>query len=87
MNEMNIDELSKVVGGEYDSSVTYKPAQVQKAGDLYDTGNMLKVTGQLVIGQNVQVNPDFRYIIDGRELCIVRIGGRDYVTETANLML
>lgn len=84
-NKLSLNDLDNVAGGEYDPDVTYLDAQVIRSGNLYSLYNIREAVGQIQAGQKVFLHPDFLYYIDGVELCIVKVGVQDYVTERANI--
>ncbi len=83
--EMNMDELEKVTGGQYDPDVEYNKAQVKNAGNLYSVNNIRQIVGQIQPGQEVELHPEFEYYIDGKIFCIIRVNGVDYITERDNV--
>ena len=83
--EMNMDELDKVTGGQYDPDVEYNKAQVKNAGNLYSVNNIRQIVGQIQPGQEVELHPEFEYYIDGKIFCIIRVNGVDYITERENV--
>jgi hypothetical protein len=85
MKEINLNELAGVSGGQYDPDVTYIDTQVIKSGNLYNVSNIRETAGQIQFGQAIQRHPDYSYYMNGVELCLVRIGTKDYVTERANI--
>ncbi len=85
--EISLDELDKITGGEYDPDVAYKTGLVVIAGDYYDTSDMTTSRGKLSLNSTVEVHPEFEYYLDGKCFIIVRIGGKDYVTERVNISI
>ncbi len=84
-NEMNLDMLEKVTGGQYDPDVVFNKSQVVCGGNLYDLNNLRLAVGSIQPGQDIEVHPEFEYQIDGKVFCIVRVNGVDYYTERANI--
>ncbi len=87
MKELNINELDKVSGGEYDTEAQYLSTEVIRGGNLLNPSNLREVVGQLSPGQKVEINPGFKYCIDGMVLVAIKVNGVDYMTEQDNIAL
>lgn len=86
MKMVDLNELENVNGGQYDPDVAYIETLVIKNGNLYNSSNIRETVGQIQSGQKVLRHPEFSYYIDGVELCVIRIGSADYVTERENIL-
>ena len=84
-NELDLNDLENITGGEYDPDVAYIETYVIRNGYLYSTSNIRETVGQISAGQKVGLHPDFLYTINGVDLCLVRVGMQDYVTERSNI--
>lgn len=87
MEEMNINDLEKVTGGEVEGPETFNDATVAQNGNLYNIRNMREVVGQIQAGQKIRVHPEFRYNLAGVDYCTVEVDGMTYITEWANIAL
>ena len=85
MNKLGINDLEHVSGGQYDPDVAYTETSVIRNGYIYNVANIRETVGQISAGQKVGIHPDFAYVINGVDLCMIRIGTQDYVTERANI--
>ena len=65
-NEMNLDMLEKVTGGQYDPDVVFNKSQAVCGGNLYDLNNLRLAVGSIQPGQDIEVHPEFEYQIDGK---------------------
>lgn len=83
--EMNLDELEKITGGQYDPDVEYNKKTTACGGNLYSINNARQIVGQLLPEQEIEVHPEFEYQVDGKTLWIVRVNGVDYFTERENI--
>lgn len=84
-NELSLDELEKVTGGQYDPDVEYSKAKVVSGGNLYSISDIRNIVGWIEPDQEVEVHPEFEYWMNGKVFCIVRVNGRDYLTECGNI--
>ena len=87
MNEMNVNDLELVTGGEFEGPESFSDATVVLNGNLYNERDLREVVGQIQAGQKVRVNPVFRYNIAGVDYCAVEVNGATYITEWANIAL
>lgn len=87
MDELNVFELDNVSGGQYDTDATYLSTEVIRGGNLLNPSNLREVVGQIQPGQKVEINPGFKYLIDGLCLVAIKVDGVDYLTEQDNIAL
>ena len=85
MYKLDLNDLENVTGGEYDPDVAYTETYVIRDGYLYNTSNIRETVGHISAGQKVGIHPDYLYTINGVDLCLVRVGTKDYVTERSNI--
>ena len=87
MDELNVNDLELVTGGEIEGPESFTDATVAQNGNLYNPRNIREVVGQIQAGQKIRVHPEFRYNIAGVDYCTVELNGVTYVTEWANIAL